>query len=105
MVKSPKWMLLELHTNALGAVKQPSQMEAGERVLGMQADQRGKCRHCRGVSGFKFRERLGILLRQRSLEGTGPYRLVSTERLGAPAQHKITDRPAPEFLGLRHCAA
>src|SRR5438876_12411998 len=42
------WMaLFELQADALGAVEQPSQVEASQRIVGMQPDQRGKGRHRR----------------------------------------------------------
>ena len=70
------WMLsFQLHADALGAVEQPSQVEAGQRIVGMQPDQRGKRRHRRGVAGFEFQKGFGILPGRRFAERSRRQRL------------------------------
>src|SRR3984885_16310490 len=64
----------------------------------MRSDQRRKRRHRRGVSGLKLGEGLAILRRRRSLECRLRQRLVSPQRLAAPAQQEIADRPAAKLL-------
>ena len=74
-----------MHANALGAVEQPAEVKAGQRVVGMQPDQRGESRHRRGVAGLEFGERIGVLFGGRLLESGLCQRLVGAERLAAPA--------------------
>ena len=65
----------------------------------MQPDQRGKGRHCRRVAGFQLGEGFRILPGCRPFERRRLQRLVSAERLAAPAQHEIADRPSLEIVG------
>src|SRR6266576_1843036 len=91
--------LFELQADALGAVEQPSQMEASQRIVGMQSDQSGKGRHRSRVTGLQLGEGLGILRCRRPLKCCFRQRLVGPERLAAPAAHEIADRPSLETLG------
>src|ERR1700735_5236425 len=90
--------LFQLNTRTFSAVQQPSQVKDSKCIAGMRPDQRCKGRHGRAVSGFELGERLTILRRRRSVESRLRQRFVSPQRLAAPAQHQITDRPATKLL-------
>src|SRR6185437_7475154 len=90
----PSAALFQLHADALGAIQQPPEMKARQRVVGMQSDQGGKSRHRRRVARLEFCKSFGILRGRLALEAFGRQRLEGAQRLAASAQHEITDRPA-----------
>src|SRR5215813_9547703 len=53
--------LFQLNADALGAIQESLEMEAGQRIVGMQADQCGKRRHRRGITSLELSESFGIL--------------------------------------------
>jgi hypothetical protein len=54
-------LVLQLNSCTFSSVQQPSEMETGKGVAGVQPDQRSKGRHRPGVSGLELGERLRIL--------------------------------------------
>jgi hypothetical protein len=97
--------LFQLHAYALGAVKQAPQMEASQRVVGVQPDQGGEGRHRRNIAGFELGEGFGILCRRRTFERRRRQRLEGAKRLAATTQHQIADRPPSEIPELSATAA
>src|ERR1700676_1077503 len=97
MSASPSTDLFQLHADAFAAVEQPLQVKAGQRVAGVQPDQRGERRHRPRVAGLQLGESLGILPDRGPLERRRPQWLVGPKRLAAPAQQQIADRPALEI--------
>src|SRR6516165_7696437 len=72
-------------------------MEAGQRIVSMQADQCGKRRHRRGITSLELSESFEILRDLWRLVGGCRQRLEGSERLAAPAQDQVADRPALEI--------
>src|ERR1700722_391875 len=64
----------------------------------MRAHQRSKARHRLNFTCFELGKGLRILLRRRSMETRLRKRLKGPQRLAAPTQHKIADRPASKLL-------
>src|SRR3984957_3038316 len=88
----------QLNAYAFSAIQQPPEVKAGECIAGMRSDQRRKRGHRRDVSGLELGEGLGILRRRRPPKCRLRQRLVSAQRLAAPAQQEIADRPAAKLL-------
>src|ERR1700722_2998886 len=92
--RTPYPRSFQLNAHAFRAVQQPSKVKPGKCVAGMQAYQRRKGWHRCGVTGFELGEGLGILRRHRPPECRLRQRLVSPQRLAAPSQQEVADRPA-----------
>jgi hypothetical protein len=83
--RSSRPPLFQLHADAFGAIEQPSQVKASQRIVGMQPDQCCEGRHRRCVSGLQLGEGSAVLRRRRSLENRDRERLVSPQRFAATA--------------------
>jgi hypothetical protein len=52
---------IQLHADALGAVEQPSQVKAGQGIVGITPDKRGESRHRGRVAGLELCKRRCII--------------------------------------------
>jgi hypothetical protein len=76
--------LFQSNADALGAIQQSLEVEADQGIVGMQADQCGKRRHRRGITGLELSESFGILRDLWRLVGCCRQRLEGSELLAAP---------------------
>ena len=72
-------------------------MIAGERIIGVHANQRGESRHGGGAILLELGKGCHILRRDRRIELRRQQGLMGAQRLVTSAQDKIAYRPPTEF--------
>src|SRR4051794_33852245 len=76
---------------AFSTIEQSLQMKSGQRVVGVQADQRREGWHRRGVASLELGERVAILRVGGRLEPGVLQRFERAKRLATAAQQDIAD--------------
>jgi hypothetical protein len=84
--------LFQLHADAFGTVEQPSQVKAGQGIVGMKPDNCGESRHGVSVTGLELCKRSSIVGRRRSPERCRRQRLIGAQRFATPSQDQVADR-------------